>query len=138
MNFDRRLLLFGAAALTVRSPAAAKKETYRFRTADAEIDMAIEFHDRYSSRGFWFGEQMSDRRYCLSAGGEEGRNCMAAFRGSLAIARYHVRSRPNVELVLRECVRTVDRDVRLPDRSPFERAIALKKGVGSDLQAFGY
>ena len=101
---------------------------------------SIEFHDRYSSRGFWFGEQMSDRRYCLSAGGEEGRNCMAAFRGSLAIARYRVRlrSRPDVELVLRECVRTVDRDVRLPDRSPFERAIALKKGVGSDLQAFGY
>jgi hypothetical protein len=140
MNLDRRLLLCGAVALAVRSAVAAKKETYRFRTADAEIDMAIEFHDGYASRGFWFGEQMSDRRYCLSAGGEEGRDCMSAFRGSLAIARYHVRpqSRAPVELVLRECVRTVDRDARLPERSPFERAIALKKGVGSDLQAFGY
>ena len=70
MDFDRRLLLFGAAALALRSATAAKKETYRFRTVDAEIDMAIEFHDGYASRGFWFGEQMSDRRYCLSAGGD--------------------------------------------------------------------
>ena len=139
MNLNRRLFL-GAAALAVRSAAAAKKETYRFRTADVEIEMAIEFHDGYASRGFWFDEQMSSRRYCLSADGEEERNCVAAFRGSLAIARYRVRrrSRTSTELVLREHVRTIDRDARLPDRPPFERSIALKKGVGSDLQAFGY
>jgi hypothetical protein len=102
--------------------------------------MTIEFHDGYVSRGFWFGEQMSNRRYCLSAGGDEGPNCVAAFRGSLAIARYRVRprSRPAVEPVLREYVRTIDRDARLPDRPPFERSIVLKKGIGSDLQAFGY
>jgi hypothetical protein len=39
---------------------------------------------------------------------------------------------------LREYVRTVDRDARLPDRPPFEHAIELTKGIGSDLQAFGY
>ena len=38
----------------------------------------------------------------------------------------------------RHTFRTIDRDARLPDRPPFERPIALKKGVGSDLQAFGY
>lgn len=141
MDLDRRLFLGAAAALAFRAPAAAKaKEAYRFRTADAEIEVAIEFHDRYSSRGFWFGEQMSNRRYCLSATGDEGRNCVTAFRGSLAIARYRVRprSRRRDQLALREYVRTVDRDARLPDRPPFERTIALEKGVGSDLQAFGY
>src|SRR5262245_34715021 len=141
MDLDRRLFLGGAAAFAFRSAAAVKqKETYRFRTADAEIEMTIEFHDGYASRGFWFGQQMPNRRYCLSAGGEEGRNCVAAFRGSLAIARYHVRPQSHgpAELVLREHVRTVDHDARLADRPPFERTIVLKKGVGSDLQAFGY
>ena len=138
---NRRRFLGGAAAFASISPAGAKdEEAYRFRTANAEIEMTIEFHDGYVSRGFWFGEQMSNRHYCLSAGGDEGRNCMAAFRGSLAIARYRVRPRSDLaaDPVLREYVRTIDRDARLPDRPPFERSIVLKKGVGSDLQAFGY
>jgi hypothetical protein len=141
LDLNRRRFLGGAAALALVSPAAAKdNETYRFRTADAEIEMTIEFHDGYTSRGFWFGEQISKRNNCLSAGGEEGRNCMAGFRGSLAIARYRVRRRlhPPAELVMREHVRTIDRDIRLPDRPPFERSIVLENGVGSDLQAFGY
>ena len=141
MDLNRRRFLGNAAAFALISPAAAKdEEVFRFRTADAEIEMTIEFHDGYASRGFWFGEQMSNRSFCLSAGGEEGRNCIAGFRGSLAIARYRVRPRshPAAEPVLRERVRTIDRDIRLPDRPPFDRSIVLKKGVGSDLQAFGY
>jgi hypothetical protein len=141
LYLDRRLFLGAAAGFVLRSAAAAKeKEAYRFRTADAEIEMTIEFHDGYASRGFWFGEQMSNRRYCLSAGGDEGRNCVAEFRGSLAIARYRVRPRSGRpgELVLRESVRTIDHDGRLPDRPPFERAIVLNEGLGSDLQVFGY
>src|SRR5215469_12435845 len=141
MDMNRRLFLGGAALASI-SPAAAKKDerAYRFGTADAEIEMTIEFQDGYASRGFWFGEQMSNRSYCLSAGGEEGRNCIAGFRGSLAIARYRVRPRSHSagELVMREHVRTIDRDARLPERPPVDRSIVLKQGVGSDLQAFGY
>ena len=141
MDLNRRRFLGGAAGFALISPAAARdEEAYRFRTADAEIEMTIEFHDGYASQGFWFGEQMSNRSFCLSGDGEEGRNCIAGFRGSLAIARYRVRPRshPAVEPVMREHVRTIDHDARLPDRPPFDRSIVLKKGVGSDLQAFGY
>jgi hypothetical protein len=143
MDLNRRLFLGSAAAggLALGSAAVTKrKEAYRFRTADAEIEVNIEFHDGYISHGFWFADELSNRRYCLSASGEEGRNCMAAFRGSVAIARYHVRPRyrRTAELALREYVQTIDRDARLPARPPFERIIALNKGVGSDLQAFGY
>src|SRR2546423_7444340 len=89
LDLNRRRFLGGAATLALISPAAAKdKESYRFGTADAEIEMTIEFHDGYASRGFWFGEQRSNRNYCLSAGGEEGRDCMAGFCGSLAISPY--------------------------------------------------
>jgi len=133
--------LSGAAAFASISPAAAKDErAYRFRTANAAIEMTIEFHDGYASKGFRFGDPTSNRSYCLSLNGEEGRNCIAGFRGSLAIARYHVRPRSHspLEPVLREYVRTIDHDARLPDRPPYERSIVLQKGVGSDLQAFGY
>src|SRR5215472_7295338 len=105
MDLNRRRLLGGAAAFALISPAAVKdEEAYRFRTADAEIEMTIEVHDGYASRGFWFGEQMSHRNFCLSAGGQEGRNCIAEFGGSLAIARYRVRPRSHTaaEPVMRE------------------------------------
>jgi hypothetical protein len=141
MDLNRRRFLGGTATFALISPAAAKnEEAYRFRTADAEIEMTIEFHDGYASRGFWFGEQMSNRNFCLSVGGEEVRHCIAGFRGSLAIARYRVRPRshPAAEPGLREHVRTIDHDIRLPDRPPFDRSIVLKEGVGSDLQAFGH
>src|ERR1051325_1768757 len=94
MDLNRRRFLGGAAACASISPAAAKgKEAYWFRPSNAEIEMTIEFHDGYASQGFWFGEQMSKREHCCSGAGEEGRNCLAGFRGSLAIARYRVRPR---------------------------------------------
>ena len=140
MDISRRTLLHIPAALSVRPAVAAKTETYRFRTDDADIEMSIRFHDRYSSRGFWFREQMSNSDYCLSPDGEQGAGCLAGFRGSLAIARYRVRPRIRNRAVpmLREYVRTIDHDARLSRRPPFERTIKLINGIGSDLQAFGY
>jgi hypothetical protein len=141
MELNRRLLLWGAAAIAIKPAAAAKEQAaYLLQTKDADVELTIEFHDRYASRGFLLSEHASKRQFCLSASGEEGRNCMSNFRGSLAIAQYRVRprSRDHKALALREHVRTVDQDARLGGRPPFERAIRLDKGVGSDLQAFGY
>lgn len=141
MDWNRRRFIGGAAAFAVISPAAAKgEEAYWFRTPHAEIEMRINFHDGYVSQGFWFGERKSKRKFCLSSIGEEGRNCLAGFSGSLAITRYRVRprSRSAVEAILREHVRTIDHHAELPDREPFDRSIVLKQGIGSDLQAFGY
>jgi len=140
MDFSRRLLLCGGAAFALRTAGKTKQEElYRFRTAEVDIEMTIQFHDRYVSGGFWFAEQRSYRRFCLSGSGEEGRNCLSEFRGALAIAQYRVqpRSGGHAALALRELVRTIDRDSRLPDRAPFEHTIALDQGIGSDLQAFG-
>ena len=141
MVLSRRLLLWGAAAVALRSKLGANdQQARRFRTAEADIEMTIEFHDGYSSRGFELGDLLTDRRFCLSADGDIGRNCLSGFRGSLAIAHYRIRprSRGLGKLALREYVRTIDRDKRLGDRPPFERAIVLEKGAGSDLQVFGY
>jgi hypothetical protein len=120
--------------------AAGRQEVRRFYTAEFEIEMVLEYHDRYTSRGFWFREESSLRQFCLSADGEEDRRCLADFHGSLAIAQYRVRTRSGARALpaMREHVRTVDRDPRLRDRPPFERTIRLKGGIASDLQAFGY
>ena len=52
---------------------------YRFRTPEWDIQMTVAFYDRYSSRSFWFREQGENREYCLSAAGEEARNCLKVF-----------------------------------------------------------
>jgi hypothetical protein len=140
MDLSRRLLLCGGAAFALRTAGVTKQEElYRFRTAEVDVEVTIQFHDRYASTGFWFAEQGSHRRFCLSGSGEEGRNCLSDFRGSLAIAKYRVRPRSggHATLALRELVRTIDRDSRLPDRAPFEHTIVLDQGIGSDVQAFG-
>lgn len=102
--------------------------------------MTVEYYDRYSSSGFWFGEKPTDRRYCLSMKGDENRDCLPDFTGSLAIARYRVRSRsprPDVP-VLRERVRTIDQDGPLNERPPYESRLVIQAGSVSDIQAFGY
>lgn len=127
----------GAAAL----PAHVKDETvYNFATPRCNVRMTIEFYDRYSSRGFWFEERQKDTHYCLSANGENGHNCLSGFIGSIAIARYRVRPRSQSPetLLLRESVRTIDRDSRLKERPPYERSLPLQGGLASDIQAFGY
>ena len=142
MILTRRTVLAGAAAIaTVRMQAAPNQETHRFRAAeDLEIEMTIRFHNRYRSDGFWFRDQLSGRSFRLSAKGESGRGCMGVFHGSLAVAEYRVRRRAGRGAVsmLREYVRTIDHDPRVEDRPPVERTIKLERGVGSDLQAFGY
>jgi hypothetical protein len=116
------------------------ENVYRFATPEWDVLMTVEFYDRYSSGGFWFDERRTDRHYCLSAKGEQGRNCLATFSGSLAVARYQIRPRSKMPhpAFLRESVRTIDQDARLKTRPPFERAIELRQGVASDIQAFGY
>jgi hypothetical protein len=136
------MLICSAATLSIRpAPAATKQEVHRFRTTDLDIEMTITFHDGYTSgTGFWFREEVSTRRFCLSIREDAERNCPSNFRGSLAIAKYTVRTRDRQDAspIMREHVRTIDHDARLDGRAPFERSIKLDRGVGSDVQAFGY
>ena len=139
---DRRSFLW--RGFTLAAPVAASQakneNVYRFATADCDIRMTVEFYDRYTSARFWFNERKENREFCLSATGQEGQNCLPNFTGSLAVAHYHIRPRSKSPrlVALREHVRTIDQDERLQNRAPFERAIELRQGIASDLQAFGY
>lgn len=110
---SRRLFLAGGISLRGAASTPQSETVYDFATADCEVRMSVVFHDRYSA----------------------GR-----FNGSLAIVRYRFRqvAGPASTGTLREHVRTIDQDVRLNDRPPFDRSIELEEGMACDIQAFGY
>jgi hypothetical protein len=125
----------GAAAQTKKKP----ETVYRFSTPECTGRMSVQFYDRYSSQGFWFDDRLTSREFCLSAEGEEGKKCLPRFSGSIAIALYHLHSHTSRNsLGLRERVRTIDQDLRVSPRPPFERTLNLQGEVVSDIQAFGY
>jgi len=134
------LFLAGGVCLAGTAKPPQNEVVYNFATADCQVRMSVIFYDRYSSSGFWFRDDLAGRRFCLSATGEEGRNCSQSFAGSLAVVCY--RFQPHAGLSgltgLREHVRTIDHDTRISDRPPFERTIELRRGVATDIQAFGY
>lgn len=121
-------------------PKVEREPVYFFVTAEYEVRMTLEFYDRYASQGFRFEERSSERRFCISGAGEENRNCLKNFRGSIAIARYRILSRDGspASLAIREYVRNIDRSDSTPERPPFERVIETQRGLASDIQAFGY
>jgi hypothetical protein len=121
-------------------PKSEPEQVYRFATAEYEIRMTLEFHDNYRDNRLKFRERSSDRRFCVSAQGEEDRNCVSNFVGSIAVAHYKILPRATSEpsLSLREYVRSIDHSDSLPARRPFERVMRLQHGLASDIQAFGY
>jgi hypothetical protein len=143
-NPHRRSFLWGMVSLGLTARTEKSKEksetVYRFLTPECEVAMSVEYFGNARSEGFRFRDRLTNRAFCLSATGEEDRNCLSRFSGSLAVAHYHFRSRRHSQmpLNLRERVRTIDHDVRMNPRAPFESVLAIEKDVVSDIQAFGY
>jgi hypothetical protein len=72
---SRRLFLAGGVCLSGAANPPKNETVYDFATADCQVRMNVAFYDRYSSSGFWFRDDLAGRRFCLSATGDEGRNC---------------------------------------------------------------
>ncbi len=113
---------------------------YRFTTPECEVQMSIEYFGNSEVRSLRFRDFLNHHAFCLSANGAEDPNCLQRFSGSLAIAHYRFRSRHHgrMPLNLRERVLTIDHDSRLDPRPPFEKLLAIDRGIVSDIQAFGY
>src|SRR5262252_10092038 len=141
---SRRIFLQGLAALplTLKSanPEKGPETIYRFLTPECEVRMSIQSYGNSETKEFRFRDRVANRGFCLSADGEENRNCLSEFVGSLTIATYHFRPRNHepTPLRLRERVLTIDQDYRMNPRAPFDGVLAVEKGLASDIQAFGY
>lgn len=144
------LTTLAALGLTVTASPAERKpdkksqsnaETaYRLLTPECEVQMSVEYFARTSTESFRFRDSLTNRSFCLSTPGQEDRSCEQHFSGSMAIARYHLRSRlpSRAAVALRERVLTIDHDARMSPRGPFERVLAAERDIVSDIQAFGY
>jgi hypothetical protein len=139
---DRRTFLWSLASLglTGTKPHKQPETIYRFLTPECEVEMSIQYFSKSSTNSFRFRDSMNNRVFCLSADGEEDKTCLDRFTGSITIARYRFRSRPQSQmpLSLRERVLTIDRDSRISARPPFKRVLPLDREIISDIQAFGY
>jgi hypothetical protein len=140
---DRRSFLWSLVSFGL-VPKLGKSKTspetvYRFLTPECEVRMSVEYYRSLLTSGLRFRDRLADRKFCLSANGEEGRSCLERFSGSMAIAHYHFHSRGSSRVLnVRERVLTIDHDSRLNPRPPYERTLPMQGGVVSDIQAFGY
>jgi hypothetical protein len=148
----RRSFLWWLAALgltATASPAESKpgnksqtktETVFRLLTPECDVDMSVEYFARTSMESIRLRDSLTNRSFCLSKNGEEEQSCVQRFSGSMAIARYHLRSRldSKAPVTLRERVRTIDHDATMPPRAPFERVLAAERNIISDIQAFGY
>ena len=126
-------------ALALKSDTQSET-VYRIRTPECEVRMSVEYFGNSEINDLRFRDTLTQRAFCLSGNGEEDRNCVARFSGSMAIAQYHFRSRLHARppLHLRERVLTIDYDHRMDPRPPFEGLLVVQQETASDIQAFGY
>jgi hypothetical protein len=111
--------------------------TFRLKTPNGEVRMSVRYFTGSSAGSLVFRDDLSARPFCLSADGEQNRNCIERFVGSMAIARYQFRTQRG-PLNLRERVVIIDQDDRMSPRPPYERELAVERDEVSDIQAFGY
>jgi hypothetical protein len=131
--------LMPAPTLGPRSKSSSEP-VYRISTADCEIEMSVHSYGKVASDDLGFLDRVTNRRFCVSAKLANERNCVSRFTGALAVALYRFRSQTasRVPDKLRERVVTIDHDVRIAARPPFEELVAVEQDVASDIQAFGY
>jgi hypothetical protein len=143
-NPNRRSFLWALASLPTLGAMGKAKDVsetvYRFSTPECEIRMSVEYFGKFLSNDFAFRDRLTNRGFCLSADGETDHNCLSEFSGSMAIAHYHFdsRSHSQIPLKMRERVLTIDHDLRMSPRPPFESILPVQRKVVSDIQAFGY
>jgi hypothetical protein len=144
-NPNRRSFLWTLASLAPTLGAMGKakdvsENVHRFSTPECDVRMSVEYFGKFLSKDFGFRDRLTNRGFCLSANGETDRNCLSQFSGSIAIAHYHFDSHSHspVPMKMRERVLTIDQDIRMSTRPPFEGVLAVQQKVVSDIQAFGY
>jgi len=117
-----------APTLGPRSKSSSEP-VYRISTADCEIEMSVHSYGKVASDDLGFLDRVTNRRFCVSAKLANERNCVSRFTGALAVALYRFRSQTasRVPDKLRERVVTIDHDVRIAARPPFEELVAVEQ-----------
>jgi hypothetical protein len=120
---------------------AVSEGIYRFTAGRRYVEMRVRFPAPYAGRPLlvYRGED-PEKAVCLvrDAGGS---GCVERFVGAVALVTFEVlrvEDGKPVDASLREVVKLVEQSPGMPERPPFTTTIRLKRGAGSDIQAFGY
>jgi hypothetical protein len=135
-------ILLSLASISQATSAPEKDITYGFATRDYLIEMKITFVDPYVGQRLTFSSSLDPgRELCFSAGDGRTGPCIERFVGAVAVVTYSVKlangGTPSL-VSIRERVTVSAQSPGLPQRAPFSMTQKLVKGIGSDLQVFGY
>jgi hypothetical protein len=127
--------------LVVACAAKERKEVYRLDTADYRIEMTVAFYPPYlGGRLDFLNSAEPGKQLCYSGDGDS-RSCVERFVGAVASATYRFQPRRRdipQATTFREVVTVLSQTPGLAERAPYEREQRLARGVGTDIQAFGY
>jgi hypothetical protein len=118
-----------------------REVVYRFDTSKYRIEMTVGFYPPYLGRRLSFhNSREPDNEQCYSGSGDSV-SCVAQFVGAVAVVTY--RFQPQQSGVAQaatfwENVTVVSQSAGLAIRAAYRREQRLARGVGSDIQAFGY
>lgn len=131
-----------AGWLIITPCGAQEGETvYRFETLDYRIEMTVKAFPPYLGRRLAFSSlTQPGKELCYSGNGDPG-SCTEQFVGSVASVTYRFKpQRREVQraATFREVVEVLAQAPGLSVREPFLREQPLVRGLGSDIQVFGY
>lgn len=133
-------VLFSVLSLANNSGQNPELE-FRVEKANCEIKIDIQFFNDLRTTPRFFADSEQGGIPCIDSHGDscEGPK-ERPFYGAAAIVHFEVETNSckTPLMKLREQVRVIDQDSTLPEWKPFAKTIALPKGLGSDIQLFGY
>jgi hypothetical protein len=131
-----------AGWLIITTCGAHEGETvYRFETPDYQIEMTVEAHPPYLGRRLVFYSLTQPGKELCHSGSGDSRSCIERFVGAVASVTYRFkpqRREVRQAATFREVVEVLAQAPGMAGREPYLRKQPLVRGVGSDLQVFGY
>ena len=131
------------AGWLIMTPCGAQegRTVYRFETPDYRIEMTVEAHPPYLGRRLaFYSLAQPGKELCYSGNGDSS-SCIERFVGSVASVTYRFKSQrreARQAATFREVVEVLAQAPGLSGREPYLREQPLVRGVGSDIQVFGY
>jgi hypothetical protein len=133
----------GLLAWLVLGPCAARERdaVYRLDTADYRIEMTVRYFPPYLGGRLSFDSRANPGKELCYSGNGDSSSCIERFVGALAVVTFRFQpQRKNLPAAttFREVVKVLSQSEGLDERPPYIREQPLFRGVGSDIQAFGY
>jgi hypothetical protein len=121
--------------------AKEREAVYRLDNSDYRIEMIVQFFPPYLGTRLSFQSDANPQKELCYSGNGDSSSCVERFVGALATVTFRFQPRRRgvpAARTFREIAKVLAQSEGLDERPPYVREQQLAKGVGSDIQAFGY